>query len=241
MLDYAREWKKRREKKGGRGRAEKIFFFFQSREDGFVLFYDTWSQKGHSVSCMTILFQNLQITRSNIRTHIQWAVSLVIAYSPFSLPPGFVWACIWVNTLTFITPRGVRERKKRRIKNKEGRDEAEQKQEEATGRRVDTRSFIMYNSIKEIFVKNPCPSLSLTGVPYIWVHKILSLFTDFPLTWCTVSLTKRTVINIHAPTPLQKGSHTSGCTKFSLFSLTFPWSGVVFPWPKELLFCRCSL
>ena len=32
----------------------------QVNKFGFVLFKDTWSQKGHSVSCMTILFLNLQ-------------------------------------------------------------------------------------------------------------------------------------------------------------------------------------
>ena len=44
-----------------------------------MLFNDTWSQLEHSVSCMTILFLNLQITRSYIRPHIKLAVSLVIA------------------------------------------------------------------------------------------------------------------------------------------------------------------
>ena len=44
--------------------------------------------------CMTILFLNLQITRSDIRQHIKWAVSLVIAYGHFSPPQGFVWICI---------------------------------------------------------------------------------------------------------------------------------------------------
>ena len=29
----------------------------------FVLFSDTWFQNGHSVSCVTILFSSLQITR----------------------------------------------------------------------------------------------------------------------------------------------------------------------------------
>ena len=36
-------------------------------------------------------FLNLQITRSDIRPHIKWAVSLVIAYGHFNLPQGFVW------------------------------------------------------------------------------------------------------------------------------------------------------
>ena len=34
---------------------------------------------------MTILFLNLQITRSDIRPDIKWAVSLVIAYGLFNL------------------------------------------------------------------------------------------------------------------------------------------------------------
>ena len=35
------------------------------------------------MSYITILFLKLQITRSDIRTHIKWAVSLVIAYGHF--------------------------------------------------------------------------------------------------------------------------------------------------------------
>ena len=69
---------------------------------GFVLFNDTWSQHGHSVSRMTILFLNLQITKSDIRSHIKWTVSLVIAYCHFNLPPVFVW----VNILTLSPSRG---------------------------------------------------------------------------------------------------------------------------------------
>ena len=44
-----------------------------------------WYQTGHSVSCMNILFRKLQITRSDIRPDIKWAVSLVIAYGLFNL------------------------------------------------------------------------------------------------------------------------------------------------------------
>ena len=40
---------------------------------------------------MTILFLKLQITRSDIRPHIKWAVSLVIAYGQFNFPQGFMW------------------------------------------------------------------------------------------------------------------------------------------------------
>ena len=52
----------------------------------FVLFNDTWSQHGHSVSCMTIALLNLQIIRSDIRPHIKWVVSLVIADDHFNIP-----------------------------------------------------------------------------------------------------------------------------------------------------------
>ena len=72
----------------------------------FVLFIDTWSQKGHSVSCMTILFLNLQFTTSDIRPHIKLAVSLVIAYGHFSLLQAFVWVCMGLH-IHFITPEGV--------------------------------------------------------------------------------------------------------------------------------------
>ena len=39
-------------------------------------------------------FLNLQITGSDIRQHIKWVVSLVIAYGHFNLPQGFVRVCI---------------------------------------------------------------------------------------------------------------------------------------------------
>ena len=47
----------------------------------FVLF--TWSQYGRLAPRMTILFLNLQITGSDIRPHIKWAVSPVIADGHF--------------------------------------------------------------------------------------------------------------------------------------------------------------
>ena len=49
-------------------------------------------------------FLNLQITRSDIRPHIKWPVSLVIAYGHFNLPQGIVWVCMSSHT-HFITPR----------------------------------------------------------------------------------------------------------------------------------------
>ena len=39
-------------------------------------------------------FLNLQITSPNIRPHIKWILSLVIAYGHFTLPQGFVWVCM---------------------------------------------------------------------------------------------------------------------------------------------------
>ena len=64
----------------------------------FVLSNDNWSQKGHSVSCMTILVINFHVTRSDTRTHIKWAVSLVIAYGHFDIPHGFAWVCTGQHT-----------------------------------------------------------------------------------------------------------------------------------------------
>ena len=50
-------------------------------------------------------FWNLQITRSDIRPHIKWAVSLMIAYGHFILPRGFVWVYMGEHT-QFITLEG---------------------------------------------------------------------------------------------------------------------------------------
>ena len=44
-------------------------------------------------------FLNLQITRSDIRPHVKWGVSLVTAYDYFNLPQGFV-GYVWANILT---------------------------------------------------------------------------------------------------------------------------------------------
>ena len=55
---------------------------------------------------MTILFLNLQIIRSDIRPHIKWGVSLVIAYGHFNLPQVIVWVCMSSYT-HFITPNGT--------------------------------------------------------------------------------------------------------------------------------------
>ena len=50
-------------------------------------------------------FLNLEITGSDIRPHINWAVSLVIIYGRFNLPQG-VCGYVCVNILTLLTPRG---------------------------------------------------------------------------------------------------------------------------------------
>ena len=69
-----------------------------------MLFCDTLSQKGHLVSCMTMLVPNLQITRSDIRPHIKWVVHLVTAYGHFNLPWGIVWVCMSPYTHFIIPP-----------------------------------------------------------------------------------------------------------------------------------------
>ena len=55
---------------------------------------------------MTILFLNLQITRSDIKPQVKWAVNLVIADGHINLPQGFVTLCgyVWAH---FITPEGL--------------------------------------------------------------------------------------------------------------------------------------
>ena len=59
----------------------------------FVLLYDTSSQKRVFTATLTILFLNLQITRSDIRPDIKWAVSLVIAYGLFNLSLSTTFFC----------------------------------------------------------------------------------------------------------------------------------------------------
>ena len=54
---------------------------------------------------MTILFRNLQITRSDFRPHVNLAVSLVTANGHFNLRQGFEWVCLSYNT-HFITQEG---------------------------------------------------------------------------------------------------------------------------------------
>ena len=65
----------------------------------FVLFNDTWSQYRHSVSCMTILFLNFHITRSDIKAtpNKRLSISLVITCT-FILLRGF---CVGMYGLTY--------------------------------------------------------------------------------------------------------------------------------------------
>ena len=57
--------------------------------------------EGHLVLCMTIHFLNLQMTRSDIRAHIKWAVSLVTLIFLRGLC-GYVW----INIYSLYRPRG---------------------------------------------------------------------------------------------------------------------------------------
>ena len=62
------------------------------------------SVRTFSVMCnhtLPIGILNLQITKSDIRPHIKWSVSLVTAHGHFNLPQGFVWG----NILTSSAPR----------------------------------------------------------------------------------------------------------------------------------------
>ena len=52
-------------------------------------------------------FLNLQITRSDIRPHIKWAVSLVIAFGHSDLPQVFSWICVGYITVLTSSPLRV--------------------------------------------------------------------------------------------------------------------------------------
>ena len=68
----------------------------------FVLFNDTWSQWGRSVSCIL----NFQITISDITPHIKWAVSLVIALITLIFLRGLC-EYVSVNILTLSPLEGI--------------------------------------------------------------------------------------------------------------------------------------
>ena len=50
-------------------------------------------------------FLNLQIATSELRLHIKWVVSLVIAYGHFNFPNGFVWVHMYGLTYSLCHPR----------------------------------------------------------------------------------------------------------------------------------------
>ena len=81
------------------------------------------------MSCVTILFLNLQITGSDIRPHIKWAVILVIAYDHFNLPIiGGLCGYVGVNILTLSPLRGLKDGDKMGVE--EGRNRHWQRERE---------------------------------------------------------------------------------------------------------------
>ena len=63
------------------------------------------------MSCMTIfLYKQVQISRSDIRPHIKWAVSLVILHMVTSIFLQGLCGYIWVNILTLSPRRGLKGR-----------------------------------------------------------------------------------------------------------------------------------
>ena len=87
-------------------------FMFHCLENKFGLVWCCLMTPGLSITFGVMFdhtfFLKSQITRSDIRPHIKWAVSLVIAYGHFNLPQGFVWACMGSHTY-FINPEGLGE------------------------------------------------------------------------------------------------------------------------------------
>ena len=69
----------------------------------FVLFNDTWSKYGHSVSCMITCFLNLQITRSG---HTWNGLSAWWLHMIISIFLRGLCGCVWVNILT-LSPSKV--------------------------------------------------------------------------------------------------------------------------------------
>ena len=58
-----------------------------------MLFNNTWSQIGHLVSCLTILFYPCT-SPDKAYGYTQSTVSLAIADGYLDLPRGFVWVCM---------------------------------------------------------------------------------------------------------------------------------------------------
>ena len=71
----------------------------------FILLSDTCSQKGHSVSYMTILFSMLANHLIRHQAKCKVGCQLGDRGWPFNLPQGFVWVCMGKHT-HFITPEG---------------------------------------------------------------------------------------------------------------------------------------
>ena len=73
-----------------------------------VLFNDTWSQWGHSVSCMTTLFSMIATSSdqtSDHTCHQNWAVSLVIADGSLIFLNHGLCGYVWANILALSSLR----------------------------------------------------------------------------------------------------------------------------------------
>ena len=86
---------------------QRCWLWVESREFklslSFMLFNDTWSHQGHSVSWPSS-FLCLQITDSNLRSQVKWAVRDETADGHFNLPHIFVWICMGEHTHSIIPP-----------------------------------------------------------------------------------------------------------------------------------------
>ena len=67
-----------------------VSIIFEMEWEFCVVFKDTTPHQGRSVSFMTI-HACKALTKSDIRPHVKWTVSLVIANGQFYLSQGFVW------------------------------------------------------------------------------------------------------------------------------------------------------
>ena len=145
------------------------------RGEGRLLFNDTWFQQGHSVSCMTILFQTiLQITRSDNRPHIKWALSLVIACGHFDFCHGFVLVYgMYGITYSLHHPRGSGGWGRRR---EGGRVRFDLYCLMTPGFSKDIQCHV-WPSFSKLFCKSPdqTPDHTYSGLSAWWLHS----FTDF--------------------------------------------------------------
>ena len=88
-------------------------FYRGHKISSFVFFIDTWSQWGHWCHVWPYYFQCLQITKSDIRPQVKWAVTLVIADGHFNLPQGLC-GYIWTN-IFLLSPYRVSSGEKTRF------------------------------------------------------------------------------------------------------------------------------